>query len=119
LPPLTGCDPVPLGKRQQYRYEPDEFTAAGLSCTPSELVPPARVADFPVHLEATVAAIHEPADDDFAIVQTHVVRVHVAADLVVPGTQYVDTDRWRPLMYVFRHYFEPGRRRGRKFRADQ
>ncbi|SFC93641.1 NADH-FMN oxidoreductase RutF, flavin reductase (DIM6/NTAB) family [Nocardioides terrae] len=119
LAPLTGRSPVPPGKREQYRYEPDKFTAAGLTCAPSDLVTPARVAEFPVHLEATVAAIHEPADDDFAIVEAHVVRVHVATDLVVPGTQYVDTDGWRPLMYVFRHYFELGSRRGRNFRADQ
>ncbi|MGN6780410.1 MAG: flavin reductase family protein [Marmoricola sp.] len=119
LAPLTGCYPVPPVKRAQYRYEPDKFTAAGLTCTPSELVRPARVAEFPVHLEATVAAIHEPADDNFAIVEAHVVRVHVATDLVIPDTHYVDTNHWRPLMYVFRHYFELGRRRGRNFRADQ
>ncbi|HEU5037317.1 MAG TPA: flavin reductase family protein [Nocardioides sp.] len=118
LAPLTGRNPVPEPKRGQYRYEPDKFTAAGLTCAPSELVAPARVAEFPFHLEATVAAIHEPVDDEFAIVETHVARIHAATDLVIPGTHYVDTGAWRPLMYVFRHYFELGRRRGRNFRAD-
>jgi flavin reductase (DIM6/NTAB) family NADH-FMN oxidoreductase RutF len=95
-----------------------------LHFAPSDLVAPARLAEFPVHLEATVAAIHEPADDEFAIVEAHVAGVHVAGvhvatDLVIPGTHYVDTGAWRPLIYVFRHYFELGRRRGRNFRADQ
>jgi hypothetical protein len=37
---------------------------------------------------------------------------------VLDGTQHVDTARWSPLPYVFRHDFGTGERRGRIFRAE-
>jgi hypothetical protein len=64
-------------------------------------------------------AIHDPREDGFAIVESRVVRVHVHSDLVVPDTQHVDTSRWQPLFYVFRHYFGLGPDLGRNFRAER
>jgi hypothetical protein len=47
-----------------------------------------------------------------------VLRVHIHADLVVPGTNHVNTDHWQPLFYVFRHYFGTGPDLGSNFRAE-
>jgi hypothetical protein len=58
-----------------------------------------------VQLEATVQMLHSPARGGFAIFEARVLRVHIHADLVVPGTNHVNTDHWQPLFYVFRHYF--------------
>jgi hypothetical protein len=44
--------------------------------------------------------------------------VHAHAEIVLEGTQHVDTARWGPLLYVFRHYFGTGDRLGRNFRAE-
>lgn len=117
LAPLTGLHPVPAHK-PRHRYGPDKFAASGLSPLPSELVTPDRVAQCPIHLEARVANLHEPRQGGFAIVECEVLRVHAASDLVIPNTEHVDTSRWRPLFYVFRHYFGLGGRLGRNFRAE-
>lgn len=119
LAPLTGRDPVPAYKRDRFRHEPGKFAAAAVTELAGELVTAPRVAQCPVHLEAVVQAVHRPREDGFAIVETRVVRVHVAADVVIPGTHRVDVERWHPLFYVFRHYFGPGRDLGATFRAEQ
>lgn len=74
--------------------------------------------ECPVQLEATVTGIHRPAESGFAIIEAQVRRVHVAAELVVPGTQHVDLQRWRPLFCMFRHYFGLGDESASNFRAE-
>lgn len=118
IAPLTGRDPVPDSKRDRFRFEPRKFETAGLTPTASRTVGAPRVAECPVHLEAVVEAVHQPREEGFAVVETRILHVHVAEDLVVPGTHYIDTDRWRPLFYVFRHYFGLGPDLGRNFRAE-
>jgi flavin reductase (DIM6/NTAB) family NADH-FMN oxidoreductase RutF len=118
LAPLTGRTPVPSTKPAGYRYEPDKFTAAGLTAVAGTHVPVARVAECPVHLEAVVEAIHPPRQEGFAIVETRVIHIHAADHLIHPGTDHVDTDRWRPLFYVFRHYYGLGTDLGHNFRAE-
>lgn len=118
LAPLTGRSPIPDHKQERFRHEPAKFEAAGLTPQPSELVSAVRVRECPVQLEATVNAIHRPADGGFAIVEAAVRRVHVAAELVIDGTQHVDLEHWRPLFYLFRHYFGIGEEVGRSFRAE-
>jgi flavin reductase (DIM6/NTAB) family NADH-FMN oxidoreductase RutF len=117
LAPLTGLDPVPAHK-PRHRYHADKFGAGQLTPLPSEVVAPERVAECPIQLEADVVALHESREGGFAIVETQVLRIHAADDLVIPGTHHVDTSRWRPLFYVFRHYFGLGDRLGRNFRAE-
>ncbi|MEO6898126.1 MAG: hypothetical protein ABI218_15940, partial [Caldimonas sp.] len=59
-------------------------------------------------------------DDDpaFMLFEGKVLRVHAHEDIVVGGSHHVNTDRWSPLLYVFRHYFGVGERVGRNFRAE-
>lgn len=118
LAPLTGRYPVPGYKQDRYRFEPDKFAAAGVTEVPSEEVCAPRVGECPVHLEAVVESLHQPSDQGFAIVETRVVKVHVADHLIREDTDYVDIERWQPLFYVFRHYFGLGPDLGRNFRAD-
>jgi flavin reductase (DIM6/NTAB) family NADH-FMN oxidoreductase RutF len=121
LAPLTGRNPVPEAGRHLFRYEPRKFEAAGLTPTPSETVAPQRILECPLQLEAVVEAVHPPVGPDggrFRIVETRVQRVHAREDIVRPGTNHVDTSRWSPLLYVFRHYFGTGEELGRTFRAE-
>ncbi|MGZ9719124.1 hypothetical protein [Rhizobium miluonense] len=46
------------------------------------------------------------------------IRVHAHRDIVIPGTNHIDTGRWSPLLYVFRHYFGIGPDLGRTFKAE-
>lgn len=118
LAPLTGRDPVPAHKQARFRYEPAKFAAAGLTAIPSDLVAPPRVAGCPLQLEAVAADVRPDTKGDFVIVQAAVRRVHADDRIVIPGTSHVDTERWGPLVYNFRHYFGLGPRLGRTFRAE-
>jgi flavin reductase (DIM6/NTAB) family NADH-FMN oxidoreductase RutF len=119
LAPLTGADPVPQEKRPTFRHESREFETAGLTPQPAEVVSAPRVRECPIQLEATLAAVHEPASGaTFAILETTVEHVHVSRELVRPGTQRIIPERWSPLLYVFRHYVGAETHLGRTFRAE-
>lgn len=119
LAPLTGRNPPAVP--DTFRYEPNKFEAAGLTPIPAQIVRPPRIAECPLQLEAKVTAIHQPRSDDrehFRIVEVQVGCVHARPEIVKPGTQHIDTERWSPLLYVFRHYFGTGEELGRTFRAE-
>ena len=122
----TGRDPVPPHKTKiGYTFEPAKFEAAGFTPQASDLVRPLRIAECPIQFEAEIAAWHDPAGDwpsdrpeSFQIIEARVLRVHAQRDIVIPGTNHIDTARWNPLLYVFRHYFGTGSDLGRTFKAE-
>jgi flavin reductase (DIM6/NTAB) family NADH-FMN oxidoreductase RutF len=109
---LTTATPVvPSGKAAKgYRYEPDKFAAAGLIEQAAELVAAPRVAQCPIQLECEVDAAHPfgGPESHATAFQVHVVRAHVAQDLLLPGTHYVDPLRWDPLIMKFCEFFGGG-----------
>lgn len=121
----TGRDPVPPHKQKiGYRFEADKFGASGLTPQAADLVRPLRIAECPIQFETEVVAWHDPGagwprerPEAFQIVEAKVLRVHAHKDIVIPGTDHVDTARWSPLLYVFRHYFGTGEDLGRTFKA--
>lgn len=120
----TGRDPVPAHKAALgYHHDPDKFATAGLTPQPSDLVRPPRVAECPIQFEARLvearaAGLASGSPPTFRILEVEVVRTHVRRDLVIEGTHHVDTARWSPLLYVFRHYFGTGPDLGRTFKAE-
>jgi len=110
----TGRDPVPDRKAAAgYRYEPDKFGRAGLTALPSTTVAPFRAAECPVHLEATVTAVHElgRGASGTAAVEVAVTRIHVDESLRMTGTaNRIDPDRWRPLIMSFQQFYGLGDR---------
>jgi flavin reductase (DIM6/NTAB) family NADH-FMN oxidoreductase RutF len=122
LAPLTGSNPPAAHKADKFRFEPRKFDAAGLTAQESETVKPPRIAECPLQLEAKITAIHEPATRPdgayFRIAEAQVQRVHALSGVVKHGTSHVDPVRWRPLLYVFRHYFSTGNELARSFRAE-
>ncbi|MEU0986154.1 flavin reductase family protein [Streptomyces sp. NPDC005953] len=118
LAPLTGRSPVPVNKRDRFRFERDKFVAADLRPTPSELVRPPRVADCPLQLEARATRVQPDVSGGFLIVEAQVLRVHADPRIVVPGSQHIDPARWSPLIYNFRHYFGLGPELGHSFRSQ-
>ncbi len=106
---LTGRNPVPDYKvAMGYRYEPDKFAAAGLTPAPSHLVRPARVAECPVQMEATLHAAHPfgEEDDHLLAAELRVVRTHIDETLLVPGTtDHIDPDAWQPLIMNFTEFY--------------
>ncbi|MBR7833151.1 flavin reductase family protein [Actinospica durhamensis] len=118
LAPLTGRHPVPPGKQGTFRYERDKFAAAGLTPQPADLVRPPRVAECPLQFEARAARVQPDVTGAFLIIEAHVLRVHAAPQLTVPGTDHVDPGAWSPLIYNFRHYFGLGAQLGHTFRSE-
>ena len=123
----TGRAAVPAHKEKiGYRYEHDKFALAGLTPLASDKVRPPRIAECPLQFEAEVVACHGPGGkwpderpEAYQIVEAKVVRVHAHRNIVVPGTNHVDTATWNPLLYVFRHYFGIGSDLGRTFKAER
>ena len=122
----TGRNPVPPHKAKiGYQFDADKFDTSGFTPQESDMVRPLRVAECPVQFEAEVVAVHAPGDDwpddrpeAFQIVEARVLRVHAHRGVVVAGTNHIDTAKWSPLLYVFRHYFGTGPDLGRTFKAE-
>jgi flavin reductase (DIM6/NTAB) family NADH-FMN oxidoreductase RutF len=124
LAPLTGLNPVPSEKAEKFRYEADKFRAAGLTPIESERVSVPCVKECPAQLEARVKKIHplegEPRLHGLtggAAVETEVLRVHLHKNFLLKEN-YVNPDRWQPLIYNFRHYYGLGEELGKTFRAE-
>lgn len=122
----TGLNLVPAVKiAAGYVHSPDKFALGGFSTAASETVRTPRIAECPVQLEARLLASYPSgnasADEgpSYLIVEAEVQHVHAHRDMVIPGTDYIDTDRWNPLFYVFRHYFGNAHDLGKNFRAEQ
>lgn len=122
----TGRDPVPAHKEKiGYKFEPAKFDAAGFTPQLSGAVRPLRIAECPIQFEAEVVACHDPGGDwpqerpeAFQVIEAKVIRVHAHRNIVVPGANHIDTSKWSPLLYVFRHYFGTGPDLGRTFKAE-
>lgn len=125
LAPLTGKTPVPELKAKQFHYEHCKFEASGLTPMPSEVVRPLRAAECPVHMEARVMKLHRMSGEKLnalgggLAVEVEIQRVHVDEELVTGG-HYIDSQKWSPLIYNFRHYFRlADNELGKTFRAEK
>lgn len=102
---LTARPQVPPHKvARGYTSSRAKFVAAGLTEQPAELVSPTRVTECPIQLECTVDTAHKVADQLSAF-QVSVLRAHVAEELLIPGTDYVDPVAWDPLIMKFCEFF--------------
>ncbi|SFR68958.1 NADH-FMN oxidoreductase RutF, flavin reductase (DIM6/NTAB) family [Agromyces sp. CF514] len=120
----TGNSPVSARKAKAgYRHVRDKFAAAGVRELASETVAPPRIAEFPVHVEGRVRAMHplggiavgaagaaagtpDVSTADVIAFEIEVTRVHVLEELRMPAhANRIDPRRWRPLMMSFQHFF--------------
>ena len=125
LAPLTGKNPVPELKANQFHFEPQKFETANLTRLASELVKPMRVKECGAHLEAKVTRLHNLGGEKLqrlgggVAAEVEVLRVHVASEFVLEGN-YIDPEKWSPLIYNFRHYYRlADTELGKTFRAER
>jgi flavin reductase (DIM6/NTAB) family NADH-FMN oxidoreductase RutF len=106
---LTGRPDVPGYKRARgYTYEPDKFTAAGLSRARFGDGSPDGVAESPIQLEGRVRVIHEIDEQGSGLraLEVTVLRTHVDEGLLMDDhPTYIDPLRWNPLFMKFTEYF--------------
>ena len=93
-----------------YEFVADKFARADLTEQPSELVSAPRVTECPVQLECTLEQETPLGTPDSGVTVFHVrvQRSHVAEELVIPGTHYVDPVGWDPLIMKFCEFFGGG-----------
>ncbi len=114
----TGCREVPAYKKAMgYRHVADKFALAALEETPSEMVAAPRVAQCPLQLEVRLLAAHRGSPVDGKEADYVSLEMHAHEDILRAGSDHIDTARWSPLLYVFRHYFGAGSKLGQNFRA--
>jgi flavin reductase (DIM6/NTAB) family NADH-FMN oxidoreductase RutF len=106
---LTGRPDVPDYKLARgYSYEPDKFTAAGLTAAGLRAGMPAGVTESPVQMEGLVQAMHEIDGPDSGLVAIEVAVLHTHVDeslLMANHPNYIDPLRWNPLFMKFTEYF--------------
>lgn len=106
---LTGRPDVPDYKRARgYSYEPDKFSAAGLTQAPFGADMPAGVAQSGIQLEGRVQNIHaiDGPDSGLRALEVSILRTHVDDSLIMDGhPNYIDPLRWNPLFMKFTEYF--------------
>lgn len=124
LAPLTAKDPVPELKAKQFRTEKDKFAAGGFSRRDSEIVKPSRAAECPIQMEANVLSLHEMGGAKLRVLGggivaiVEIVRVHADESFLKDGSDHIDPEKWSPLVYNFRHYFDlSDHELGKTFRA--
>jgi flavin reductase (DIM6/NTAB) family NADH-FMN oxidoreductase RutF len=108
----TGKNPVPEKKVSWgYRYEPDKFTEADLTPTPSLDVKPPRIAECPVQMEGIVHAVRGFGKNVSASAfEVHIVRLHVEESLLTGDSSrpHIDAEKWHPLIMSFCRFFSTG-----------
>jgi flavin reductase (DIM6/NTAB) family NADH-FMN oxidoreductase RutF len=106
---LTGRPDVPEYKRSRgYTYEPDKFSAAGLTPAPFGAGMPAGVAESGIQLEGRVQNIHaiDGPDSGLRALEVSILRTHVDDNLTMDEhPNYIDPLRWNPLFMKFTEYF--------------
>ncbi len=116
LAKTTGSNPVPEGKLQKgYRYEEDKFGLAGFTKIEAETVNASHVQECPVHMEATIEAVHGLAEGDIdqrGRIVTFELRIHRIfiddAILLEGNNNRVDPDKWKPLIMSFQQFYTLG-----------
>ncbi|MGE5828315.1 MAG: flavin reductase family protein [Micromonosporaceae bacterium] len=106
---LTGRPDVPEYKRDRgYTYQPDKFTAAGLTPVSFGADVPRGVAESLVQMEGVVRTIHaiDDADSGLRALEVSVLRTHVEEGLLMADhPKYIDPLSWDPLFMKFTEYF--------------
>lgn len=109
----TGRNPVPEYKaRSGYRWERRKFETAGLTPQRSDLVRPFRAVECPVQLEGVVQQVSTFGQGDprltvpIAAIEVRIVRVHAHETILMNGhPNYIDPDRWQPLIMNFCEFY--------------
>jgi len=109
----TGSKSIPLHKRSLgYSYVKDKISVAKLTEQQSLSVAAKRIGECKVQLEAKVANTHSVAKNNknaiipmFAF-ELDIIQTHIEESILTgKNKQYVDPDKWHPLIMSFRKFY--------------
>lgn len=92
----------------------DKWALANLTPQISEFVKPQRVKESPLQAETKVVNIQER--DNFAIVELKILAVQALPEILTQDN-LVDPEKWKPMIYNFRHYQGLTATKGKHFKA--
>ncbi|RWT36378.1 hypothetical protein DN464_25515 [Enterobacter cloacae] len=82
-----------------------------------------RIKECPVQIEAQVCGISPltGSQGNLVSVDATITCVHISEALLIRTQRGVkfNVEKWKPLYYLFRHYFSLGHRLGHNFRHDE
>lgn len=119
----TGKEVVPSFKdKLGYRIEKDKFSCSGLTETGGLAVSPGRIQECPVQIEARIinSMFIGNCGKELVSIEANILNTHVADNLLcrINNNYRFEVEKWKPLYYVFRHYFSLGKHLGENFRCN-
>lgn len=107
---LTGRNPVPENKAEMgYQYEPDKFGKSNLTPLSSNNVNAPLVKECPIQIEAVVEKIHSfDKQSSIVAIELNTVQLHVDEQILISGKNYIDPEKWKPLIMSFCEFFSLG-----------
>lgn len=119
----TGKENPPEFKREMgYQFEKDKFLCGGFNKEKSVHINPERIRECPVQIEAKVIGHKHLGETGGHLVSidARIICVHISEELLNATSDGVrfNVEKWKPLYYIFRHYFSVGEKLGSNFRCD-
>lgn len=111
---VTAKKDIPEFKKGIYQFCEDKFTKGNFTAQTSQKVSPSRILECPLQAEVELCAITER--EGYAIIELKIVQVHAQSELVFQDKK-INPEKWKPLIYNFRHYQGLTDCLGKNFRA--
>ncbi|MGX2950003.1 flavin reductase family protein [Ursidibacter sp. B-7004-1] len=111
---VTAKMEIPDFKKGIYSFCDDKFTKGNFTSQASQKIKPARILECPIQAETQISAITER--EGYAIIELKIVQVYAQSDLVFQENK-INPEKWKPLIYNFRHYQGLTECLGKNFRA--
>lgn len=121
---ITGKEHVPdIKQKMGYRSEKNKFLYSDLTEVNSLDVGPGRIKECPVQIEARVVRGMSLGEytEEMVSMEARIIRTHVSEKLLYcnDGKITFNVGEWKPLYYIFRHYFSSGEHLGKNFRCNE
>lgn len=112
---LTGKENIPDFKQGIYQFCDDKFNRGNFTAQASSHIQPPRILECPLQAEMVLEKINERAG--YAIIELKIVQVHAQTELLLTENK-IDPQKWKPLIYNFRHYQGLTEMLGKNFRCE-
>ena len=99
-----------------YTYSKEKIELSEFTLEKSKDVRPLKIKECPIQIEVKVSNIN--IRDWYAIIELKVLSVY-AVENILDVENYIDSEKWKPLIYSFRKYYEIGSSIGKNFRFKE
>ncbi|MGG5930388.1 hypothetical protein [Salmonella enterica] len=112
-----------LNKKWDIVLKKNKFLCSDLTEVNSLDVGPGRIKECPVQIEARLVRGMSLGEytEEMVSMEARIIRTHVSEKLLYcnDGKITFNVEEWKPLYYIFRHYFSSGEHLGKNFRCHE